>query len=82
MFEEAKFNYIEKINELSPETRIYSNMDPTMMYYEEGEKPDIVIGKDAAFYHKDSYVIGWNEDIQPYGYAGLKKLFLEIEKSL
>ena len=53
-----------------------------MMYYEEGEKPDIVIGKDAAFYHKDSYVIGWNEDIQPYGYAGLKKLFLEIEKGL
>ena len=82
LFEEAKFNYIEKINELSPDTRIYSNMDPTMMYYEEGEKPDIVIGKDAAFYHKDSYVIGWNEDIQPYGYAGLKKLFLEIEKSL
>lgn len=48
------FVYIEKMAKLSPETKIYSNLEPTMIYYEPGENPvDIVIGKDAVYYHPD-----------------------------
>ena len=77
------FVYIRKIAELSPGTKIYSNLEPTMLYYDCGEeKIDITIGKDAQYYHPDCANVPWNHDIQPFGYAGVKKLFEELKHSL
>lgn len=77
------FVYIRKIAKLSPETKIYSNLEPTMLYYDcSEEKIDITIGKDAEYYHPDCVNVPWNEDIQPFGYAGVKKLFEELKNSL
>ncbi|WP_411682739.1 nitrogenase component 1 [Clostridium thailandense] len=77
------FVYIRKIAKLSPETKIYSNLEPTMIYYDcSEEKIDITIGKDAEYYHPDGTNVPWNEDIQPFGYAGVKKLFKELKHSL
>ena len=70
------FVYIRKIAKLSPKTKIYSNLEPTMIYYDcSEEKIDITIGKDAEYYHPDCVNVPWNEDVQPFGYAGIKKLF-------
>lgn len=71
--------YIKEIAEMSPETKIYSNMEPTMVYYDSGQaKVDITVGKDAAYYQPDAMHLLWNEDVQPYGYAGVKKFFTEV----
>ena len=72
---ERNFVYIKKLAELSPNTRIYSNLSPTMMNYERDIKIDAVIGGDAKYYHKDLPGIHFNNDIQPFGYAGLTSLF-------
>ena len=34
----------------------------------------ITIGKDACYYHPDVKNVMWNEEVQPYGYAGVKHL--------
>lgn len=77
------FVYMKKIAKLSPKTRIYSNLEPTMLYYDlNKEKIDITIGKDAEYYHPHSVNVPWNQDIQPFGYAGVKKLFGELKHSM
>lgn len=78
---DANFIYIKKIAALSPETRIYSNLSPSMLYYQEDStKPDLVIGKDARYYHPQTPGADWNEEIQPFGYAGIEGLFNTLEK--
>ncbi|AWI05578.1 nitrogenase component 1 [Clostridium drakei] len=77
------FVYIKKIAKLSPATKIYSNLEPTMLYYDcSRENIDITIGKDAEYYHPNCVNVPWNEDTQPFGYAGVKKLFKELKHSL
>ena len=77
------FVYIRKIAKLSPGTKIYSNLEPTMIYYDCSEENiDITIGKDAEYYHPNCANVPWNQDIQPFGYAGIKKLFEELKHSL
>lgn len=73
------FVYIKKIAQLSPQTRIYSNLEPTMLYYECSEEfAHITIGRDAAYYHPDCPNVEWSEDVQPFGYAGVKLLFEQL----
>ena len=80
---EGDFLYLEKIGKLSPQTKIYSNLEPTMIYYDCSENPaDITIGKDAAYYHPDAAHLEWSDDIQPFGYAGVRHFFEACEESL
>ncbi|PRR81667.1 nitrogenase component 1 [Clostridium luticellarii] len=77
------FVYVRKIAGLSPRTRVYSNLEPTMLYYDcSEEKVDITIGSDAHYYHPGCANVPWNQEIQPFGYAGVKKLFEELKHSL
>ena len=68
--------YLQHIAELSPETKVYSNMESTMLYYTPTPgQVDFSIGKDAGYYHPEIPNLPWNEDVQPYGYAGIRQLF-------
>ena len=50
-------------------------MEPTMLYYDlEESGVTITIGKDACYYHPDAENVMWNEEVQPYGYAGVRHL--------
>ena len=70
------FVFLRRLAELSPTTRVYSNMEPTMLYYDAAACPvDFALGKDAGWYHDDATCLAWNEDVQPYGYAGIRRLF-------
>ena len=70
------FVYIRHLAELSPDTRVFSNMEPTMLYYDpSGSGVNLTIGKDAGYYHRDQPNAVWNQDRQPYGYAGVRRLF-------
>ena len=70
------FVYIRHLAELSPDTKVFSNMEPTMLYYDpSGSGVNLTIGKDAGYYHRDQPNAVWNQDRQPYGYAGVRRLF-------
>lgn len=77
------FVYVRHLAELSPETLVYSNLSPTMMYYEGADHPvDLTIGKDAMYYHPDSAQVFWDEEVQPFGYDGVIALLQAIEQAL
>ena len=70
------FVYMKQLALLSPTTKVFSNMEPTMIYYEPKESGvNITIGKDALYYHQDCPGLMWNQDEQPFGFAGVRRLF-------
>ena len=74
------FIYIRQLKKLSPQTKIFSNMEPTMLYYDPAESSvTLTIGKDACYYHPNTKGIHWNEEKQPFGYAGVRRLFEALE---
>lgn len=74
------FIYIRQLKKLSPQTKIFSNMEPTMLYYDPAESGvTLTIGKDACYYHPNTKGIHWNEEKQPFGYAGVRRLFEALE---
>ena len=74
------FIYIRQLKKLSPQTKIFSNMEPTMLYYDPAESGvTLTIGKDACYYDLNTKGIHWNEERQPFGYAGVRRLFEALE---
>ena len=74
------FIYIRQLKKLSPQTKIFSNMELTMLYYDPAESGvTLTIGKDACYYHPNTKGIHWNEERQPFGYAGVRRLFEALE---
>ena len=74
------FIYIRQLKKLSPQTKIFSNMEPTMLYYDPAESGvTLTIGKDACYYHPNTKGIHWNEEKQPFGYVGVRRLFEALE---
>ena len=71
---------------LSPETRIYSNLHPTMLHYgqdgEDGEGVTISIGRDAGWYHRDRPNVQWITDVQPFGYRAVTGLFRALADAM
>ncbi len=77
------FIYLEKIAALSPGTRVYSNLEPTMLYYDcAGSEANITVGVDAAYYHENAAHVEWNDEEQPFGYAGVRHFFAACKKAL
>lgn len=77
------FVYLNQLAVLSPDTQVYSNLSPSMLYYEGNEHPvDLTIGKDAAYYHPRSAHVFWNEEVQPFGYDGVTALLHQIREAL
>lgn len=79
---ERNFVFIKKLAQASPETRIFSNLSPTMMNYERKTDIDVVIGNDARYYHQDIPGVDFNDEDQPFGYRGVKDLFGRLESAL
>jgi nitrogenase molybdenum-cofactor synthesis protein NifE len=75
--------YIRRLAEISPETKVYTNLSPTMMYYDcSSADVSLTIGKDAEYYHPDCPNVPWNEEKQPFGYAGVTALFTQMREAL
>ncbi len=75
--------YIKELEKINPNIRVYSNMEPGMLYYDDFHiNVDLTIGKDASYYHNESVHIMWNEDIQPFGYKGLENLLTKAKQLL
>ena len=78
---ELNFRFLKRLAELSPDTKIYSNLSPTMLHYEE-YSVDCYIGADCEYYHPDTPGIDWCDDNQPFGYDGVIKLFERLRDRL
>lgn len=77
------FVYVKNLAVLSPETKIYCNMEPTMLYYKISQsKADITVGKDAKFYCPDIPNVAWNQDTRPFGYQGVRDLMIKVFEAL
>ncbi|MCR5214105.1 MAG: nitrogenase component 1 [Eubacterium sp.] len=80
---ELNFHFMKRLSEISPDTKVYSNLSPSMLYYEEADaKADIFIGSDAYYYHPDLPGIEWCDDAQPFGFDGLIKLFEKLDQAM
>ena len=79
---ERNFVFLKKLAELSPETRIYSNLSPSMLNYRCDDEPDAVIGNDAMYYHRNVPGIGFQEEAQPFGYRGVTLLFTQLDAAM
>ena len=52
-----------------------------MIYYDPAQSGvNITIGKDALYYHQDCPGLMWNQDEQPYGFAGVRRLFEALKE--
>lgn len=77
------FGYLRRLQTLSPDTKVFSNLEPTMLYYDCSEAhADLTLGKDAGYYHPGCPNVTWNQDQQPFGYAGVWRLFAALGKAL
>ena len=75
--------WMKKLAGISPETRIYSNLEPTMLYYEPDQSDvEFALGKDARYYHPDKPGIDFNRDVQPFGFGGIVSLYREMGEAL
>ena len=79
---ERNFVYVKKLAEISPQTRIYSNLSPTMMNYIPSDSVDAVVGADACYYHKCKPGAEFNGENQPFGYRGIIMLLDELDRAL
>lgn len=80
---DESYIYLRHIAQLSSKTKIYSNLEPTMLYYDCAEaKADVTIGKDAGYYHPGTPNLAWNADVQPFGYAGVRQLYSQLDELL
>ena len=54
-----------------------------MIYYDPAQSGvNITIGKDALYYHQDCPGVMWNQDGQPYGFVGVRRLFEALGECL
>ena len=74
--------YLNQLAALSPDTRVYSNLDPSMLFYRPDPSVTMTIGKDAAWYYPDLPGVAWNSDIQPFGHSGVRSLFEALGKAM
>ncbi len=70
--------YIRKIAAASPDTRIYFNQHHSMLYYRETGPVSVAIGKDACFYHPDAKHVRFDDPVEWFGYAGVRRLFSSL----
>ena len=80
------YRYLRHLAELSPDTLVYSNLSPSMLAYEDDREPEpeegeqagrlfIAVGRDAGWYHPKAPCLQWVQDIQPFGFDGVRRFF-------
>ena len=72
--------YLRHLAQLSPQTMVYSNLEPTMIAYDPaGSGVSVTIGRDAGYYHPECPNLAWNADVQPFGFSAVAGLFRALE---
>lgn len=75
------YTYIERIGERDPKVIVYPPLSPSMINFTTGEEVDFTIGLDTSYYYPETPNLAWNQEIQPFGYTGLRD-FLQALRTL
>lgn len=67
--------YLRELAKCSPDTRIYSLLEPTMLCYREDRAVTLALGADACLCHPHAKHVTWNDEEQPFGYQAVRALF-------
>lgn len=67
--------YLHELAKCSPNTRIYSLLEPTMLCYREDRSVTLALGADACLCHPHAKHVTWNDEEQPFGYQAVRALF-------
>ncbi|MSV24258.1 oxidoreductase [Selenomonas sp. WCA-380-WT-3B 3/] len=79
----SDFFYIRRLADCSPDTRLYTNLSPSMLNERESDHPvDLAIGADACYYHPHAAHVLWNEETQPFGYQAVCGLFRSMTQTM
>lgn len=79
---EADYPFIRKLASLSPDTRVYTGISPTMTAYKPLEGVDLALGRDAMAYVPTAKALAWDQEVQPYGFVGFLDLLEAMEEVL
>ena len=80
---DANFPYIKRLAAVSPETRVFSNLSPTMMTFDPSEHPaELALGDDACYYYDDAPGVPFRDETQPFGFAGTRLLLARMDEAL
>lgn len=79
---EDDFPFVEKLAKISPETKVFTGTEPSMLHYRDTKITDLSIGKDAAIYCPSSKHVEWFREEQPFGYQAVNDLIDEMEEAL
>ena len=75
--------YLRHLDELCPDARVYSNLSPTMLYYNcASQKADLTIGEDAGYYHTDCPNVPFCAEKQPFGFEGVTDLMEQMTRAM
>lgn len=78
----GNFAFLKRLAELSPQTRIFSNLAPSMLYFKDEDYPvDFVIGRDAKWYHHTAAAVEWADETQPFGFSAVTGLFQQLKEA-
>lgn len=79
----SDYVYLRGLAAISPQTKIYAGVSPTMLFYDCGQEPaDFTLGHDAAYYHPGVPNATWDGKRQPYGFRGVCGLFAAMDRAL
>ncbi len=76
------YPFLRRLAKTSPDTLVYTGIDPSMVHYEALTDVDLCIGKDAGVSVPSAPVVEWNSEVQPFGYDGFTKLLRQCEEAL
>ncbi|MBO4382537.1 MAG: oxidoreductase, partial [Clostridia bacterium] len=74
--------FVKQLAAVSPGTKVFTGISPSMVHYEPDPSIDVTIGKDAAVCCPDAKHVLWNSEQQPFGYTAVNGLLTELEEVL
>ena len=74
--------YLRELAKCSPNTRIYSLLEPTMLCYREDHSVTLALGADACLCHPHAKHVTWNDGEQPFGYQAVRALFERMAEAM
>lgn len=74
--------YLRELAKCSPNTRIYSLLEPTMLCYREDRSVTLALGADACLCHPHAKHVTWNDGEQPFGYQAVRALFERMAEAM
>lgn len=78
----SDFPWLKRLASVSPDTRVFTGISPSMVWYEPDEEVELTIGKDAGIYIPEAVNVRWNSENQPFGYQAVRDLFKEMRAAL